>query len=337
MRSYHTPGVRNYWVSTHINMVELTVIVHPSPQVLNTGVERQGALLTDLVPAWAAGTTREHVRRGQQNSPKWQGQCNSTHSVNYRVAQPHMRTDAANSIHVYRVQSNDFAPVPVKRAAPHVLFLLEMSPHLSFAEAEGFSGTVEVSRRGEVWRPWFNPRALWEAGRQLRFEPTTRTNVGVWVDNCMMPTRNRIIDQLMNSGLPVASYGRCKGNMGTRFIGERLQSGSPVAIAECRRHRVMLAVENKRCPGWISSDLKHALVECGAIPIIHTVSGLPDYWGDVGGFPAINASQPGWLRKVMKVLHNDTFYHHVLTLGKKQAARRPPNARALELESRWHW
>lgn len=33
-----------------------------------------------------------------------------------------------------------------------------------------------------------------------------------------------------------------------RFLHERMQQDSPIALAECRRHRLMLAFENKRCP-----------------------------------------------------------------------------------------
>ena len=68
-----------------------------------------------------------------------------------------------------------------------------------------------------------------------------------------------------------------------------------------------MAVENAACPDYITGKLLHAF-ECGAIPIIKTVDGHPNYAGILGTFPSIDAGVPGWLEIVRKSMLDDAYY-----------------------------
>ena len=58
-------------------------------------------------------------------------------------------------------------------------------------------------------------------------------------------------------------------------------------LRACRRHRLILAEENELCPGYYTWDLLNAMRLCGAIPIVITAAGLPDYEAEVGAFPLV--------------------------------------------------
>ena len=65
-----------------------------------------------------------------------------------------------------------------------------------------------------------------------------------------------------------------------------------------------MAQENELCPGYYTWDLLNAMRLCGAIPIVITAAGLPDYEAEVGPFPLVNASRAGWLVEVRRRRRN---------------------------------
>ena len=132
----------------------------------------------------------------------------------------------------------------------------------------GFSGSVSFSRSATITRSLVEPMAVYRSGQALPVEPESRRSIGVWVNNCESPTRTRIIDSLLRSGLAVESYGSCRYNMGE--AGRGLVLGDDNLGTRCRKHRLMLAVENEACP-ILSLATRQSVRDCGAIPIIATI------------------------------------------------------------------
>ena len=62
------------------------------------------------------------------------------------------------------------------------------------------------------------------------------------------------------------------------------------------------------CAGYYTWDLLNAINLCGAIPIVMTVGGLPDYVAELGAFPLVNASRRGWLAEVRRIMDDDAYY-----------------------------
>lgn len=143
--------------------------------------------------------------------------------------------------------------------------------------------------------------------------------------------RTSVIKELVKTNLNVISYGLCSRN--TRQSKWHL---TVMTSTECRRHRIMLAVENNACRDWISQNLCNAVSHCGAIPIIKSIWGngmlMPDYKALYGNFPYINASHPGWLDEVKKIMRNDTYYVEKLTKWKKKPASHIPT----NFHCQWH-
>ena len=141
-------------------------------------------------------------------------------------------------------------------------------------------------------------------------------------------TRMRLMDTLLQSGLPVQSYGGCRNNQNEvwRQQGVRLQhirnnqnAAAKLALDACTRHRIMLAAESRNCPGWAAWNLEHALRDRRAIPLVNSIDGVPDYAGLFGDdWPHIDAGRPGWLREVWAVMTNDTHYRHLLEHGARK-------------------
>jgi hypothetical protein len=245
--------------------------------------------------------------------------CNRSHSVLYtHGSHRHPGTDVI----VHGVGAARALP-KLHSGTPNYLLYLEPPHNLEFTSAPGFSGLVGFRRpahRGDserVWHPWCSFGDVQRELRQWKYD-RTRDSIGVWVSNCDgYPTiwRTSVIDALLASGLNVISYGDCRRNTPKRLWGERVHGPDGVS-AHCRRHRLMLAVENNACRDWISQNLCQAVAACGAIPIIKSAwdpsagALLPDYralYGD--SLPLVNASQPGWLAEVRELMLNDTAYH----------------------------
>lgn len=76
---------------------------------------------------------------------------------------------------------------------------------------KGFDGEVSYRRSAAVTLPFYSPEQFSRAAAALRYEPATRRSVGIWVDNCLPPMRNRVITALLRAnGLRVESYGLCQ-------------------------------------------------------------------------------------------------------------------------------
>lgn len=81
-------------------------------------------------------------------------------------------------------------------------------------------------------------------------------------------------------------------------------------------------LQNAACDDYINNNLHQALALCGAIPIVLTVDGVPDYrtpgegGGDIigegGGIPRVDAAHPRWLHEVRRLMHDDTYYSDFL-------------------------
>ena len=104
-------------------------------------------------------------------------------------------------------------------------------------------------------------------------------------------------------------------------------------------HRLMLAIENEQCPGYIGVNVKGVVDSCGAIPIVLSLAGVPDYKTLVGAhFPMVDASEEGWLQQVIQVMRDDDYYHRMLMVGRSRAHERKPSqlARPNWYHCQWH-
>ena len=264
--------------TSHPSRATRMTVVHVVLHLINVddNAARDGATrLYDLVPAFARRT--ERARERSEIAFELVGQCNDTHRVTYSLPVAYGGREPAGAVHVYQAWSNDKAPnvLGERLSQINLLHTMEMYDHIGFKAADGFRGIVALDRHDPegigVWRPVMEPRQIHGWTHSLTFEPR-RDTIGMWVDSCV-PHRMRIMDTLLASGLPVHSYGACKFNRDDAWRRQniRLQMESdgrrnPKAVAACSRHRLMLAVENKQCRGWVAWNLEHALGVCKACP-----------------------------------------------------------------------
>jgi hypothetical protein len=280
----------------------------------------------------------------ERRVPSMSCQCNRTHVVAYE----HYRADVpAAEVTVYAIGgAQALTPVETLRNRSTLNFMLYIEPPYSYDfgnEAPGYHGLVGFrrpvigDRTPSVWTPWCSHDDCWRFVD--RWDATTfpsmRDNIGVWLDGCNSMSelwRTSVIDALLGSGLPVASYGRCRPHAPKHLLGQRAEVGSNPL---CKRHRLMLAVENNACHDWVSLNLCQALA-CGAIPIVKSIwtpTGItPDYHALYGpGLPLVNASRPGWLEEVRRIMTDDDYYRGKLSGWKdtphraKAPSERPAN------------
>lgn len=148
--------------------------------------------------------------------------------------------------------------------------------------------------------------------------------VGVWVDNCEPRFRTSIIQQLQQAaGIRVESFGRCHFNLNPRLQGSLRLDPESRGVQRCRRHRLMLAIENHLCTDWVSPNLRNA-ISCGAIPIVRGAPGVPMY-ARFGAMPHVDVARPDWLSEVRKIMHNDSHYLSILNQW-RTGAPPPPEA-----------
>ena len=297
--------------------------------------------LGSFVPNWADATTQAPPASDyKQPTLLATGSCNATHQVQYLGCERCQMELAPPDLNVYLAFPGWKAPtVPVgPNRTLRLLRTDDQTPHIRFRGLHHFVGIVGLSLSSTITNPRFDPRLVWRAGRILPVEPLTRQTLGIWVDNCGPAYRRRIIQTLLGSGIPVKSYGECLPNQNSSWRSVRLDDGgNELGAAECSQHRIMLAVENENCPGYFGDMLVSAIQRCRAIPIIHPVAGLPNY-ADLGHFPAINASQPGWLNLTRRIMSDDAFYKSFVTSWRRAprigtapgrpstASERPPGA-----------
>ena len=246
--------------------------------------------------------------------------CNSSHKVVFaplwRLQQEALRADLC-------VITGSADPTPADAIAPTHLtrscarfahMTLEPPTHLPYRRLVGFHTIITFRQEPDsIWLPFVPLPVIYGFGRALRYEPQRRRGVGVWVDNCARHRdafRLPVLKSLINSGLAVRSYGKCLNNVpdGTTY---RLTSMTSTVKELCRSHRLMLAIENNACEGYITGRLPLAMGTCGAIPIVKQRDGLPRY-SAIGGFPYIDAGRDGWLEQVRRVLEDDDYYRAFL-------------------------
>ena len=254
------------------------------------------------------------------------GKCNDTHTVEYRVDGVERPAQRGDTNHVIRVRFWHGGPPPrplVRKGAEDVLLFLSLEPPsmMRFRGVNGYDGEVSFRRDSTVWRPLQPPEWIRQGAIDLRYEPE-RDSIGIWVDGCLSALRNWIMDELLSSGLRVESYGDCRRNK--PLIG-RLEEDA-AAVAACRRHRIMLAVQHSNCAGYITQNLWLAMRTCGAIPIVATIDHTPDY-SVFGRFPHIDASHPRWLSRVHSIMRSNATYSRFL-LAHRSPINTVPAAKA---------
>ena len=261
------------------------------------------------------------------------GKCNETHTVTYTIGtaaqELALRPDFVlfDTVHVKADRhTNGEGALAVSHGSHSIFWMREPAPHMNFTElgeSRGFAGYASFHQAAD----FFTPRVCAEnlamdyrhaaSGATIEQRQQQRTSIGIWHTNCDSKWRNPIMDALIASGLDVRSYGRCKNNMP---INEEKPAtlDNEDGLRLCQHHRLILAVENFACEDWITQNIRHAVV-CGAIPIVATRGGVPDYDAIVGKLPRIDAGQAGWLDEVRAVMTNDTHYALYLTATKKWA------------------
>eukprot|EP00966_Prymnesium_polylepis_P225048 5205290-Prymnesium_polylepis.1 len=140
--------------------------ISPDERALNEGDAR----LYYLAPDWAPSEPVYHGRLvDPHGKPRFSlsGRCNDTHRVVYSTVNASNRA-LASALHVYQAWSNDLeAEIRLPRlphggfATTNLLHTMEMTPHIGFASAEGFVGTVALDKDSPnalVWRPVNDPR-----------------------------------------------------------------------------------------------------------------------------------------------------------------------------------
>jgi hypothetical protein len=252
------------------------------------------------------------------------GTCNDTHRTLYYDASKagfheHARQHASDPPHVVRVRVWHGGPAslpPPRRHRDDVLLFQTIEPPVGFpfASLSGYDGELSYRMDAAAWRPlphWRLDRVI-AAARTLPYEPSKRDSIGIWFDNCLSALRTPLVDALLETGLNVQSRGNCRRN---RPDVGRLRDNLPI----CATHRLILAAQHTACQDYINTNLETAL-RCGAIPIIARVAGVPDYEALLGRFPHIDASMPGWLDRVRRIMVDDEYYRKVLqmTTGRRE-------------------
>ena len=171
----------------------------------------------------------------------------------------------------------------------------------------GFHARMGYDRRADLWQPYARPSDIWAAVQRWQWEPNKRRTLGLYVSHCNVPARDKLLRVLTHSDLPgVESYGRCERTMST-------ENGRAPLAATCGRHRLILAIENSACPDYVSEKLQNA-VDCGAIPIVRSVHGVPAFTSMFGDLPWLDAGElqaSDFLSQVRKLLTDDSHYKTV--------------------------
>ena len=104
-------------------------------------------------------------------------------------------------------------------------------------------------------------------------------------------------------------------------------------MPECLHYRIVLAVENNACRDYVSEKLFKA-VQCGAVPLVRTVRGVPDYTANVGPLPLLDASNlsDAFAARVHRVLTDKAEWEALLPAYTPSLVPRPEaiNWRALD-------
>ena len=221
------------------------------------------------------------------------GRCNATHGVEYEHRLPLDGEPAIVSFFNPSASNVREALAAVAKARPRLYFEFEPPVHARVPQPQvllGVDGQMTYARRAMVHYPYFTPTQLWSAARQpaeSRGFHERLPAVAVFVSNCR-GHRAEAIDWLRRR-FDVHSYGACKHGGNTSDVGsgrrQRIEGGH---FPECLRYRAVLAIENNACEDYVSEKLLEA-VRCGAVPIVRTFKGLPNYKSLYGPLPLLDA------------------------------------------------
>ena len=231
--------------------------------------------------------------------------CNTTHRVAYTT-----RKDLEHRAHVFVYDTHGVRRPRIpqaRRNRTNLLLLAEPPAYIDFSFVSGgFHGLMSYHRHAAIHRPFHPASAVQDALARLHIAPSDRIDIGMWVDNCKSDFRAPVWQALNASGLAFASHGSCC-NTRERSLGLSLHN-SETARRRCRRHRLMVAVENHACPDWVSEHIYESVALCGAIPIVRTRRGQPDYTAAYGDLPLVDAGKRGWMNEVRKLMTSDDYY-----------------------------
>ena len=226
------------------------------------------------------------------------GRCNATHGVEYMHRLPLEGEPAIVSFFNPTPNNVRDALAAIKKARPRLYVEFEPPVHARVKQAQvllGVDGQMTYARRAMVHYPYFTPAQLWAAALNptaaaLGFESRLPA-IAVFVSNCR-GHRAEAIDWLRQR-FEVHSYGACRrGGNTSGILSERRQSVEGGYAPECLRYRAVVAIENNACEDYVSEKLLEA-VRCGAVPIVRTVKGLPDYKSLYGSLPVLDAVELG--------------------------------------------
>ena len=303
----HQQGVgsiaKSYGVSTSANSdcsrLTLTRVAVPTGvQPIFNGMGGPGASLRRLLKPCAT----EHACTVGLDGCFWThpraaaiGRCNSTHGVEYEHRLPDDGEPAIVSFFNPSAASVRDALAAVANARPRLYLEFEPPVHARVPQQtvlRGVDGQMTYARRALVQYPYFTAKQIWSAALNIDstrgFEKRLPA-IAVFVSNCR-GHRAEAIDWLRQR-FEVHSYGACKhgGNL-TGIETSRRQRIEGGHFPECLHYRAILAIENNACEDYVSEKLLEA-VRCGAVPIVRTFKGLPDYAGLFGPFPVLDAEK----------------------------------------------
>ena len=183
----------------------------------------------------------------------------------------------------------------IARARPRLYFEFEPPVHARVPQAQvlrGVDGQMTYTRRALIQYPYQTALQMWAAALapQPRHGFAERIPaIAVFVSNCR-GHRAEAIDWLQKR-FDVHSYGACRpGGNTTGVKTQRRQRVEGGHFPECLQYRAVLAIENNACEDYVSEKLLEA-VRCGAVPIVRTFKGLPDYRGLYGPLPLLDAEK----------------------------------------------
>ena len=227
------------------------------------------------------------------------GKCNATHGVEYQHRMPGDGEAAIVSFFNPSATSLRTAFAAIERARPRLYIEFEPPAHARVPQRDVLrhvDGLMTYSRSALVRYPYFTPTHLWQLA--LRHPSTTpgfsarRAAIAVFVSNCRGHRLEAI--EWLRRHFEVHSFGACKrsGANITRTVNStraRLTHVEGGHLPECLAYRAVLAIENNACEDYVTEKLLKA-VQCGAVPIVRTKKGLPDYLGLVGRLPLLDAA-----------------------------------------------
>ena len=232
------------------------------------------------------------------------GKCNATHGVEYAHRLPHPGEPAIVSFNMPREQHVVAALKAIARARPRIYFEYESSVHARVprdAILRGVDGLMSFQRDSLIPYPYSSASQLWAATlrRPERGFHERRPAIAAFVSNCHSTHRNDAVDFLQRRGIDVHSYGACFRSHSDATANTSSSSFDPQQFRksqgfesgvkpDCLHYRAILAIENSPCVDYVTEKLIQA-VGCGAVPIVRTANGIPDYVGLFGRFPMLDA------------------------------------------------